>query len=109
MIAQKSIRALIHATIKGNLNIILILLNYGIDPNQVELVNGTGPLHEAVRFNDIHDENTRLERLKIVKCLANYGANPDLVNLRNEVKFHLMILNPQKQRKKFPIQIYFQT
>ena len=47
--------------------------------------NGTGPLHEAVRYNDIRDEETRWERLKIVKILASYGSNPDLVNLRNEV------------------------
>jgi ankyrin repeat protein len=87
--AQKSIRALINATIRGNIYSILLLLNYGIDPNQIELINGTGPLHEAVRYNDFEDEVTRQERLKIVKYLANFGANPDLVNLRNEVGLNI--------------------
>lgn len=85
VVAQQSIRGLISATVKGQLKIIMLLLNYGIDPNQIELVNGTGPLHEAVRYNEIHDEMGRVERLKIVKILASFGANPDLVNLRNEV------------------------
>ena len=85
-LAQYCTRALVNASIKGYFDIVLMLLNFGVNPNKIDIINGTGALHEAVRYNDIRDEKTRLERLKIVKYLAIYGADPDLANVKREVK-----------------------
>ena len=84
-LAQNSIRALINASIKGYFDIVLLLLNYGVNPNKVDIITGSGPLHEAVRYNDIKDEKVRQERLKIIQFLARYGADPELVNVKREV------------------------
>ena len=84
-LAQHCIRALINASIKGYFDIVLLLLNYGVNPNKVDIITGTAPLHEAVRYNDIKDEKNQLERLKIVHYLAKYGADPELPNLKREV------------------------
>jgi ankyrin repeat protein len=73
------------------------MLKYGFKPNHVDSEMGTSALHEAVRVNaENGDDSISLEeRLKIVKCLASYGANPDLVNLKNEVS-PILILNQEK-------------
>lgn len=83
--SQISIRALVNASIKGYFEIVLLLLNYGVNPNKVDIITGSGPLHEAVRYNDIKDEKVREERLKIVHYLCLYGADPELVNVKREV------------------------
>ncbi len=84
-LAQNSIRALVNASIKGYFDIVLLLLNYGVNPNKVDIITGSGPLHEAVRYNEIKDEKVREERLKIVRFLTSFGADPELVNVKREV------------------------
>ena len=88
-LAQYCVRALVNASIKGYFDIVLLFLNYGVNPNKVDIITGTGPLHEAVRYNDMKDEKTRLDRLKIVNFLALYGADPDLVNVKREVNKYI--------------------
>ena len=83
--SQQCVRALINAAIKGYFDIVLLLLNYGVNPNKIDVITGSGPLHEAVRYNDIKDEKSQQERLKIVQYLALYGADPELPNQKNEV------------------------
>lgn len=83
--AQSSIRALVNASIKGYFDIVLLLLNYGVNPNKVDIITGSGPLHEAVRYNDIKEEKVRQERIKIVHHLCLFGADPELVNVNREV------------------------
>ncbi len=78
-------RALINASIKGYFDVVLLLLNFGVNPNKIDIITGTGPLHEAVRYNDIKDEKSRLERLKIVHYLTLFGADPETPNLKREV------------------------
>lgn len=63
-----------------------MLLNYGVNPNKVDIITGSGPLHEAVRYNDIRDEKVRHERLKIVYYLSLYGADPEAINVKREVR-----------------------
>ena len=77
-------RALVQATTKGLFHIVLLLLNYGVNPNKIDAITGTGPLHEAVRYHEVN-EGSRQERLKIVRSLALFGADPQLVNLKREV------------------------
>lgn len=86
MLAQSSSRALLNAAIKGFFDIVILFLNFGANPNKIDPINGSSALHEAVRYNDINDEKNRIERLKIVKFLAMFGASPELKNLRNEVR-----------------------
>jgi len=78
-------RALTNAAIKGYLNIVLLLLNFGVNPNKIDPITGSGPLHEAVRYDDVKDEKSRLERLKLVYFLALFGADPELANVKREV------------------------
>ena len=73
-----------NASIKGYLGIILLLLNFGVNPNKIDSATGTGPLHESVRYNDLKGDDA-LERLKLVHILAQYGASPDLMNAKREV------------------------
>jgi hypothetical protein len=68
------------------------LLNYGVNPNKIDVITGTGPLHEAVRYNEIKDEKSRFERLKIVNYLALYGADPELPNVKREVCIYVLFL-----------------
>ena len=74
---------------KGYFEIVLLLLNYGVNPNKIDGITGTGPLHEAVRYNDIKDDKSQQERLKIVHYLTLYGADPELANLNREVQNYL--------------------
>jgi len=85
-LAQNCTRALINASIKGYFDIVYLLLNYGVNPNRIDIITGTGPLHEAVRYNDSKDDKTQLERIKIVQFLAAYGADPELANIKREVR-----------------------
>ena len=84
-LASLSTRALINASIKGYLGIVLLLLNFGVNPNKIDSVTGTGPLHEAVRYDELKGDNP--ERLKIVHVLAQYGASPELLNAKREVGY----------------------
>ena len=84
-LVQHCTRALINASIKGYFDIVLLLLNFGVSSNKIDIITGTGPLHEAVRYNDIKDEQNQLERLKIVQYLVMYGADPELANIKREV------------------------
>lgn len=70
------------------------MLNYGVNPNKVDIITGSGPLHEAVRYNDFKDDKSCQERLKIVKFLAFYGADPELVNVKRETPIQLANLKP---------------
>ena len=85
-LAQNCTRALINASIKGYFDIVYLLLNYGVNPNRIDIITGTGPLHEAVRYNDSKDDKTQLERIKIVQFLAAYGADPELANIKRELR-----------------------
>lgn len=85
-LAQQCTRALVNASIKGYFDIVLLLLDYGVNPNRIDIITGTGALHEALRYNDAKDEkNVQMERVKIVQFLAAYGADPELANIKREV------------------------
>lgn len=76
----------------------MLLLNYGVSPNKIDAITGTGALHEAVRYNEIKDEKSRFERLKIVHYLALYGADPELPNVKREVCLIYFFLIKYKSR-----------
>lgn len=93
-LAPQCSRALVNASIKGYLDILLLLLNFGVNPNKIDIITGTGPQHEAVRFSSIKDEKTREIRLRIVQYLAMYGANPELANTSGETPIKLASEKP---------------
>ena len=92
--APQCSRALVNASIKGYLDITLLLLNFGVNPNKIDIITGTGPQHEAVRFNSTKDENMRDLRLKIVQNLAMYGADPELQNTSGETPMKIASEKP---------------
>ena len=42
--------AIIEAAIRGYTNVVLLLLDYGVNANGINDIKETGPLHEATRF-----------------------------------------------------------
>lgn len=88
-LAQFCSRALVNACIKGYFDIVLLLLNFGVNPNKIDIITGTGAQHESVRYYDLRDEKLRDIRLKIVQYLAIFGADPQLVNTRGETPMKL--------------------
>ena len=42
--------AIVEAAMRDNTNVVELLLEYGIDPNQLDIQRGSTALHEAVRF-----------------------------------------------------------
>ena len=42
--------AIVEAAIRDNTDVVKLLLEYGIDPNQLDIRRGSTALHEAVRF-----------------------------------------------------------
>ena len=88
-------RALVNASIKGYLDIVLLLLNFGVNPNKIDIITGTGPQHEAVRFSSLKDEKIRDIRLRIIEYLSMYGADPNLPNTSGETPMRLASQKPQ--------------
>jgi hypothetical protein len=93
-LAPSCSRALVNACIKGYLDIVLLLLNFGVNPNKIDIITGTGPQHEAVRFSLIKDAKVRELRLKIVQYLAVYGADPELQNTSGETPMRIVSTKP---------------
>lgn len=93
-LAQQSSRALVNAAIKGYFDIVLLLLNFGVNPNRIDIITGTGAQHEAVRYNLIKDEKIRELRIKIVQYLAYYGADPELSNTSGETPMKIALSKP---------------
>ena len=42
--------AIVEAAMRDNTSVVELLLEYGIDPNQLDIQRGSTALHEAVRF-----------------------------------------------------------
>lgn len=80
-----SSRALINAGLKPNFEMVLLLLNFGVNPNKIEENSGSSVLHEMVRVNETSEDKFRL-RLKIIEFLTLFGASPELRNRMNEVR-----------------------
>jgi ankyrin repeat protein len=87
-------RALVNASIKGYLDIVLLLLNFGVNPNKIDIITGTGAQHEAVRFSSLKDDKMRDIRLKIIQYLSMYGADPNLPNTSGETPIRLASQKP---------------
>jgi hypothetical protein len=94
-LSQLCSRALVNASIKGYFDIVLLLLNFGVNPNKIDKITGTGPQHEAVRYND-NNEQSRENRLKIVQYLAMYGADLEMQNTHGETPMKLALLKPSQ-------------
>ena len=92
-LSQSCSRALVNAAIKGYFDIVLLLLDFGVNPNKIDKITGTGPQHEAVRYNDTNEQSREI-RLKIVQYLAMYGADPELQNTQGETQMMLALLKP---------------
>ena len=92
-LSQSCSRALVNAAIKGYFDIVLLLLDFGVNPNKIDKITGTGPQHEAVRYNDTNEQSREI-RLKIVQYLAMYGADPELQNTQGETPMMLALLKP---------------
>ncbi|XP_014678387.1 PREDICTED: transient receptor potential cation channel subfamily A member 1 homolog isoform X2 [Priapulus caudatus] len=79
-LAARSPRSLIEAAIRGNDQVLELLLNFGMDPNLVVRDSKTGALHEAVRH----------VRYDAVRLLLAFGGDADLENGRNETPRSLL-------------------
>ena len=42
--------AIVEAAMRDNTDVLELLLEYGIDPNQLDVLRGSTALHEAIRF-----------------------------------------------------------
>lgn len=87
LVVENCWSALFYASIRGDFDLAYLLLTYGVDPNMMEGKNGTGIVHEVVRFENKAEPcepSSLMRRVKVVKYLAIYGANPDLKNAKKE-------------------------
>jgi hypothetical protein len=91
----------VNACIKGYFDIVLLLLNFGVNPNKIDIITGTGPLHEAVRYSHTHDGMNNDVRLKTVQYLAQYGADPEQPNAANETPMKIVISKNEKSTELF--------
>ncbi|KAL3853669.1 hypothetical protein ACJMK2_017192 [Sinanodonta woodiana] len=73
-IIRLNTRALVEASIRGHCEIVQLLLDYGVDPNKMDVVKRTLALIEGVRFI----------RFTVAEILLKYGAQPEMKNTQNE-------------------------
>jgi hypothetical protein len=92
---------LVNACIKGYFDIVLLLLNFGVNPNKIDIITGTGPLHEAVRYSYSREDKNRDIRQKIVQYLAQYGADPEQPNAANETPMRIVITKNDKSAEQY--------
>ncbi|KAL5015539.1 hypothetical protein ScPMuIL_009809 [Solemya velum] len=83
--------AIVEAAVRGYTDIVLLLLDYGVCPNSISGLKGSGPLHEAVRFL----------RLNAAEVLLRYGADPRLPNTIDETPISLAKQLPMTMADKF--------
>ncbi|KAK7503611.1 hypothetical protein BaRGS_00005150 [Batillaria attramentaria] len=82
--------AIVEAAMRDNAEVLELLLEYGIDPNELDTLRGSTALHEAVRFS----------RLKSAEVLLAFGADADKQNLKKET--------PTSLAKELPAQLQAQ-
>ncbi|KAK6175172.1 hypothetical protein SNE40_013691 [Patella caerulea] len=83
--------AIVAAAIRGNNDVVELLLNYGISPNSISEISGSGPMHEAVRFY----------RIKVFEVLLKFGGSPKLKNSLGEVPENMIKDLPLPTARKF--------
>jgi len=79
--------ALHGAMFQKDISIIIILLDYGFDPNAKGLKNGYTPLHDAVWGSN----------LEAVKVLLNRGSKPDIKNRDGLTAYELAVKEGKNQ------------
>ncbi|XP_029657190.1 uncharacterized protein LOC115231265 [Octopus sinensis] len=83
--------ALVEASIRGYAPIVEMLLKYGINPNVVNKLKETAPLHEAIRFF----------RLQVAERLLQYGAKTDVANPAGETPLKMVKDLPRDRPNEF--------
>ena len=83
--------AIIEAAIRGYTNVVLLLLDYGVNANGINDIKETGPLHEATRFL----------RFESAEMLVQYGASPQLQNPKLETPLNIAQSMPPTVNSKF--------
>ncbi|GAB1598931.1 uncharacterized protein LOC115231265 [Argonauta hians] len=83
--------ALVEASIRGYAPIVEMLLKYGINPNVLNKLKETAPLHEAIRFF----------RLQVAERLLQYGAKTDITNAAGETPLKMVKDLPRDRPNEF--------
>ncbi|KAK7103037.1 uncharacterized protein [Littorina saxatilis] len=83
--------AVVEAAMRDNADVLELLLEYGIDPNQLDILRGSTALHEAVRFC----------RAKSAELLLAFGADVDKENLKKETPRTLSKELPAPSQERF--------